>query len=164
METPTTHNQPPAEPPKRKVKAKPPPRYTPNVVPLIDVLFMLLLFFLLSTHFRQQEGDIPGSLPATGAGIVAVDKTVMKDIYIRIHATGEDRMNVMYEINGMNVSISSAKELYEILKQRQQALGSTESPVLIEPVSDVRWKFVVEAYNQAVRAHFKNIGFVPSSS
>jgi hypothetical protein len=36
-----------------------------------------------------------------------------------------------------------------------------EAPVFISPTRDVRWAFVVEAFNQAVRARFKNIGFMP---
>jgi biopolymer transport protein ExbD len=35
----------------------------PNLAPMIDIVFLLLIFFLLTTHFVQEEG-LPVRLPA----------------------------------------------------------------------------------------------------
>ena len=142
---------------RRPRKEPPPPRYAPNIIPLIDVLFMLLLFFLLSTRFRQMEGDIPGSLPSSS--VAQASGVLEKDVNIRIRPHGEDRTGAIYEIVGKNLALENAEDLFKAL-QRIQKEFSSDSPVLIEPMGDVRWIFVVEAFNQSIRAQFKNIGFI----
>ena len=142
--------------PQRQKKEAAPPKYQPNVVPLIDVLFLLLLFFLLNSQFRQAEGDIPGSLPSAGLGAAG---GILKETVVTIRASGDDKMKVLYEISNSNVSINTAEELFQRLHTRMSGMASPDSPVVLEPMGDVRWKFVVEAYNQAYRAKFKNITF-----
>jgi biopolymer transport protein ExbD len=146
-----------AVPEKRPRKEPPPPRYAPNIIPLIDVLFMLLLYFLLSTRFRQMEGDIQGSLPGSPGSEPATVRP--EEVYIKVRPVGEDHMKAIYELTGKNLALESADSLYQALERFQKEF-SPDTPVLIEPTGDVRWAFVVEAFNQSVRARFKNIGFV----
>jgi len=140
--------------PKRK-NDPPHLRYVPNVVPLIDVLFLLLLFFLLNSHFRQAEGDIPGSLPSAQLRLTG---GILKETILTIRPVGQDRLSADYEIDN-NAPITDAQELFSHLQARKDSLASDESPLVLNPVGDVRWKFVVEAYNQAYRAKFRNITF-----
>ncbi len=143
--------------PHRPRKAPPPPRYTPNIVPLIDVLFMLLLFFLLSTRFRQTEVDIPATLPGGGKPAAGpIGKTELKIILV---GDGEDNLtSVEYQCGSMTRCIK-LDDLRKQLKTRQEQLGA-ESPVTIIPDPRVRWEYVVQAYNEAVRAKFKTISFM----
>lgn len=141
----------------RPRKEPPPPRYAPNIIPLIDVLFMLLLYFLLSTRFRQMEGDIPGSLPASAG--TETTGPLEKEVYIKVIPRGEDNISAVYEISRGNLQCESAFSLFENLKKFQKDFGQ-EAPVLIEPTGGVRWKYVVTAFNEAVRAKFNNIGFI----
>lgn len=149
--------KPPAEeePQKRKRKEPPAPKYAPNIIPLIDVLFMLLLYFLLSTRFRQMEGDIAGSLPGTQSS----DKVAPDDLEITILPAGEGNTKARYEIARANLQMDSAEDLYAQLLRYTKEYNA-DTPVLIKPQGNVRWIFVVEAFNQSVRARFKNIGFV----
>ena len=145
----------------RARRGRPRPKLQPPLTPMIDVTFQLLLFFLLTTTFRQQEGQIPGSLPQVGG--IAVGQTVMlQPTFVRLRATGADRVGCIYELSGHAVSMASPTQLYEALTARRQALDCDELPVIIQPRPDVRWQYVVEAFNQAVRAEFKNIGFTAS--
>ncbi len=138
------------------------PKYQPNIVPLIDVLFMLLLFFLLSTRFRQQEGDIPGSLPAIGQSPEGAAASVeLRPIQIQLRPVGEMRDTCAYELSGMSTTLENADRLYEALITRIKNT-SDEAPVVIKPDANVRWQFVVEAFNAAIRAHAKNVGFAPA--
>ncbi len=151
-------------PPRKPKKERPPPCYTPNVVPLIDVLFMLLLFFLLSTRFRQEEGDIPGSLPYSGGTEEVSGTADLKQVEITVRPVGgEKRDSAIFELKNNNLEIRTADELYQSLQRVRTGIGAKadEAPVLISPTREVRWAFVVEAFNQAVRARFKNIGFIP---
>lgn len=134
--------------------ARPLPRYTPNIVPLIDVLFMLLLFFLLSTDFRRAEADLPCSLPgfADPPGPMPVQVTIRP-------AGGDELPGAMYTVGTNTVSVRSGQELYQELTRIRTMLNSPDLGVLLDVQGDVRWGFVVEAYNQALRANFRNITF-----
>ena len=143
----------------RKKRPKPKPKMQPPLTPMIDVTFQLLLFFLLTCEFRESEGGIPGTLPAKGNIIQQVDQTPPPDpIQIRLRAS-HDRSSASYEMTGVSVVINSPNELFEYLKARQDQLGTDEVPIVILPNQDVPWEFVVEAFNQAVRARYKKIGF-----
>jgi len=142
----------------RKKREAPKPKMQPPMTPMIDVTFQLLLFFLLTMTFREAEGIIPGTLP--GGPVSGVDVVDLEKIEISLRPAGE---GCLYEIKGLNVGINSPAELYARLKARQAAIGSAEAPVVIKPAPDIGWEFVVEAFNQAMRAEFKNIGFATSS-
>ncbi len=146
--------------PPRLKRGRPRPRLQPPLTPMIDVTFQLLLFFLLTTTFRH-EGHILGTLPQKG-GIAAGQIVELRPIRIMLRPTGIDRTGCIYEISGHGVGTDSPRQLYEVLRARQRAVESDELPVIIQPRPDVRWRYVVEAFNQAVRAKFKNVGFVSS--
>ena len=48
----------------------------------------------------------------------------------------------------------------ESYRDTNRLAGDTVT-VVIRPAADVPWEYVVDAYNQAVRAKFKKIGFSP---
>src|SRR5439155_20781455 len=41
-----------------------------NMTPMIDVVFQLIIFFLLSSHLAKQEKQLPLPLPSAASGIV----------------------------------------------------------------------------------------------
>lgn len=45
----------------------PPPRRRPNLTPMIDVVFLLLVFFMLVSRF-DLEGAVPVAVAGSGAG------------------------------------------------------------------------------------------------
>lgn len=144
--------------PEADVKLQPP------LTPMIDVTFQLLLYFLLTSTFRENEGQIPGSLPAKG-GISARQVTPLKPIRImlipRSGGDGGYNTSVLYDVDNLQ-PVDSPAELYRILLSRKQAVRSDEVPVMIHAPPSVRWQFVVEAFNAAVHVKFKNIGFAPT--
>ena len=57
---------------------RPPLRHRPagvqiNMTPMIDVTFLLIIFFLLSSHLAQQETQLDLDLPTAASGRQAVD-------------------------------------------------------------------------------------------
>jgi len=145
----------------RKKRSLPPVKIQPPLTPMIDVTFQLLLFFLLTIVFRMEEGMIPGSLPQKGLGAPSVDP-LKEPITVRLLADGEFGKDVIFEVDSR--SMTSGKELYEFFVGRIEFLGgSKDSPVIIAPQGTVRWQWVVEVFNQAARAEFKEIGFAPAT-
>ncbi len=45
-----------------------------NMTPLIDVVFLLIVFFLVSSHLVKQEAQMPLPLPTADSGPTAVDE------------------------------------------------------------------------------------------
>jgi len=124
----------------------------PPLTPMIDVTFQLLLFFLLACEFRESEGRIPGTLPSVPRG------GWLEPITVTLCRSGVDA-SAYYRLNGLREPVTSPQRLYERLRERQAALGTRDVPVVIHPNANVPWQFVVEAFNQAVRAEFTRIGF-----
>ena len=145
--------------PPRKQRPKPKADMQPPLTPMIDVTFQLLLFFLLTCEFRESEGMIPGTLPAKGNFTqVTSDTPPLEPITIKPRAS-IDRKSAGYEMTGIPTVLDGPQKLFDALMARKAALGSDEVPVVILPGNDVPWEFVVEAFNQAVRAQYKKIGF-----
>ena len=146
------HHKAPAGKPKRPANPQPP------MTPMIDVTFQLILFFILTFEFRESEGAIPAALP--GPGPVVGPGVIDPPDPIRIRVLpSADRLSARYEMTGVTTAITSVHELGDLLRLRQEQLGSREVPVVIYPNNQVPWGFVVEAFNQAKRAKFEKIGF-----
>ena len=73
-----------------------------NITPLIDVVFLLLIFFMVSTTF-QRESEIEVTLPEAAIDAPVSDKSTVE---ITINAQG------IYFVNGqrvLNTQISTLK-------------------------------------------------------
>jgi len=136
-------------------------KINPPLVPMIDVVFNLLLFFVLTATFRQAEGQIAGTIPELGSFGGAVAAVVELDpLPVVIHRPATEDQQDVFVVGGFPVR--GGDELYEHLLNRKRILGSDEVPIIIRPGPDVPWQFAVDAFNQAVRAKFKKIGFASS--
>jgi biopolymer transport protein ExbD len=126
------------------------------LTPMIDVTFLLLLFFLLTFTFRQAEGQIPGSLPHGGVDPLEIC------IEVVVRPTGEHRQGVVFEIDGAMVQTSSPRELGDrLMAIKRQIKG--DASVIIRARGDVQWRWAVEAFNQAVRAEYRFVGWAGES-
>lgn len=85
-----------------------------DIAPLIDVIFLLVIFFVLSTAFTFQSG-ISVKLPK------AITSDIIKEENYIITITGED---LIY----LNNQVTTAKELQGLLKKAKEQ----NRPVLIQ--------------------------------
>ena len=82
-----------------------------DIAPLIDMVFQLLIFFMLTSSFIMQPG-IKVNLPK------AVTSEVIKNENIEIIISSE---NVIY-LNGKVVSLGELKSLFKQVAQRKQSI------------------------------------------
>lgn len=136
--------------------------FVPNLAPMVDVIMVLLVFFLLGTSLElvsqgilQTELD-PGSGPGGGAG---VEINPLVRIALADAGAGERvRIYVMEE----PLAVNDFEGLYRFLLDRRRAGADVQSPVVIGAETTVRWKHVVKAMDAAVRAGFTNVQFAVS--
>lgn len=143
-------------------RVRPKAKLQPPLTPMIDVVFQLLLYFILTTNF-QPEGLLPGTLPY--GPVSGESASIAHPIRIHLHPQGTDRADVVYEVTpgARGLSITSAEELYRELLKRRGNDPRNAPPVIIKPRATVRWGYAAEAYNQALRAEFQEISFASSS-
>lgn len=144
--------------PPRKKRKQGTGKMQPPLTPMIDVTFQLLLFFLMTFTFRQAEGQIPGTLPQSGQSGRDTATDLETEIKITLRPCGRNYQDCQYEIEGVPHMIRDRKELAAVLESKARNEGK-EVPVVIKALDYVQWQYVVETFNQAVRAEFKNVGF-----
>ena len=122
-----------------------------KMTPMIDVVFLLLIFFVWTSSFELPEYDLPSSLAEVPAGgseansdspppVEAFDEIVVK-LLVR------DGLPLI-EFNGQQVDSAAAlrDRLAEVI-----ALG-VQPPVIIDPEGEVTMDRAVEAYDAALNA------------
>ena len=59
----------------------------PNMMPLIDIIFLLLIFFLMASSFKQAEKDLPVNLPE--AAVSAQPLASVQELIVNITSQGQ---------------------------------------------------------------------------
>lgn len=116
-----------------------------NLTPLIDVVFLLLIFFMVSTTFTK-ETHLKLDLPeAEGQALPAS----VEKIEILIAADGN------YAVNGESLVNSQLKTLLAAIEQKSQ--GNNELPFIITADANVPYEKVVQVMDAAGRLGFSKL-------
>ncbi|MFV2066056.1 MAG: ExbD/TolR family protein [Pirellulales bacterium] len=111
-----------------------------SLTPLIDVVFLLLIFFLVATRFAQEDRELDVPLPdASEAKPLTV---APKEIFINIDREGH------YFVDGHTLD---AVELEDILL-RAAANNPVNQSVVIRADKRVAFDYVVQAINLCKKA------------
>jgi biopolymer transport protein ExbD len=122
-----------------------------QIAPMVDVVFVLMLFFMASVGSKIVEKELNINLPAgKGSGGQAVTP-----IIIDIGPDGQVSMN--------NQSYGAANDrsltaLRDWLKNAIESFGDKD-PVIIRPSPDARHERIVDVLNAASYAQVKNLTF-----
>ena len=122
------------------------PEETINLTPLIDVVFLLLIFFMVSTTFTK-ETHLQIDLPE--ASVEPVEVAVVESIDIVINANGD------YSINGKPLVNQQAKTLQQALKTI--AVGIKDKPVNLTADAKTPHQAVVRAMDVAGQLGFSQM-------
>ena len=129
----------------------------PPLTPMIDVVFQLLLFFLLACRFIPKEAQIQAKVP----NLQQPQVIQVPPIKVALTPMGADGMGVHIAIENFSRPIGDFRTLYAELVALRNRDGNIV-PVLIKPRADVAWEHAANAFNQAVGARFKNVAFQAS--
>lgn len=155
---------------RRHKRGLPPAKMQVNLTSMIDVIFQLLIYFVVTATFSVGEGVITAKLPQ-GPGKASEEPkppTRPLDILVTSAAGASYRIS----IRGAASQPTTFSELRGLLVQLQYdperglTAGAYEpdNPVIIKPDGEVRWQHVVNAFNAALGARYTNISFAQAQS
>ena len=126
---------------KRQVKAE----EGVNLTPLIDVVFLLLIFFMVSTTFTK-ESHLKIDLPESDGDLqpAAVEK-----IEVLVNAQGN------YSVNGQPLVNNQPETLSRAISH--VANGNTDLPFIITGDSNASYQSIVTVMNMAGQMGYANL-------
>ena len=102
-----------------------------NLTPLIDVVFLLLIFFLVATRFAQDDRELPVQLPSAASAMpMTMEPT---ELVVNIDANGQ------YMISGERMGL----EKVEAILKRAVADNPVNQMVIIRGDRNVAFQAVV---------------------
>jgi biopolymer transport protein ExbD len=104
-----------------------------SVTPLIDVVFLLLIFFLVSTRFAEEEREIEIDLPAASQALPLTAEP--RELFINIDRQGQ------YFIDGQ---VRHVEVVEDLLKQAVASNPLTQT-VVIRADKQAPWEPVLTA-------------------
>ena len=127
-----------------------------QIAPMIDVVFVIMLFFMVMAGALKTERYLPAQLPGppTNAGV----KTPDLEMVLGVHEDDTIRLNEEILDAPMNKRLPALTAALQRLKaaadqQRDKVL------VTIEAESEARYERVIDALNALAKADIANITF-----
>lgn len=142
-------------------------RISLNLVAMIDVVFLLLIYFLTVTDFKLGEEIYRMDLPQRQPAAQLADPFELDEDPLRIIIDSAGRGDDHYAISlsGPYESPATFDDLYDFLNQQQISENKTggffaaDHPIIVEPARNVRWEHAIEAFNAAAKARYTNVTF-----
>lgn len=116
-----------------------------NLTPLIDVVFLLLIFFMVTTTFTKETRLLISLPEASGAPVENVPQTVE----LLVNAEGN------YAVNGQNLINREIKTIMAAL--RDASGGNIEMPLIITADAEATHQAVVIAMDAAGQLGFSKL-------
>ena len=128
-----------------------------QMAPMVDIVFQLLIFFLIASEVRKVEADFMANLPA-GEGIEDA-KVDPKEQY-RVYLKKADAACTNVRVSMNNEFLDVAPRGFEILAERLKNVSKKDKMILIiEGDPDVKVQFITNALDAAVEAKVPSITF-----
>jgi biopolymer transport protein ExbD len=140
----------------RKLKKKPKDKPQIPIAPLIDAVFLLLIYFMVTSSLERQEADISFELPGT---VEQEEPMEMPDEQIiEIRADGQ------VVVNEYNYDTPNARRLIELqamLTRLQEAsrANKTETQVTISPAPTTQHARIINVMDAVAAAGITGVNF-----
>jgi biopolymer transport protein ExbD len=119
-----------------------------QIAPMVDVVFVLLLFFMALAGLRQIETQIEQELPLPGAGSHEVP------LIIDIAANGAVRCN------GLELAGAGEKDVSKLLGWlKKVAQDDPKTPVIVRPSGDAEHERFINVLSSLQSAGLKKVSF-----
>jgi biopolymer transport protein ExbD len=117
---------------------------------MIDLLFLLLIFFILTSNFTPPEDYLPFVLPKLGGA--SAGASVVEPLVINIHAgsggcnihIGQGPGVIVKEASAEAGLAAFADDLEHVVKRQKRTAGD---PIELVCEDGVEWQYVVKVYD-----------------
>lgn len=126
-----------------------------NIIPLVDVTFLLMVFFVIAGSFDMFEGVLRSRLPKVGA---ATTPLPFSPVGVRIERIPGEAPAIRVEPFGYQAANFAELGTY-LTTLREQSGLDVETPVVFFVDDNVPWDDAVNGWNASLRAGFTNLAF-----
>lgn len=138
-----------------------------NLVAMIDVVFLLLTYFILTASFTLGEEVYEMQLPDPQSGQIE-DPFALPEtpIVVRLSSVGTGPGDYRIQLDLPTDPIQSYEQLFRFLSDQQirpdnpRGLLSVDVPLIIKPDAETHWHHTVGVVNACVRAQYQNVQLV----
>ena len=116
---------------------------TPNMTPLIDVVFILLIFFIVTSVFKKEELALMLNLPDSQAQKLEVEKE-----------------NISIELTRDAIAFHGKETTLEILTSNLEQVVKKKTPIIVRIDEDVPYKQIVSILNVLQKNDLHNLALV----
>jgi biopolymer transport protein ExbD len=122
-----------------------------QIAPMVDVVFVLLLFFMACAGQQQKEKSLAINLPSTAKGEEKISVPILVDIdpLGRVFIGGESK--------GGGGADHDLEQFTEALRAATQ--GENPDPVIIRPNPETPHERVIDVLNSCKKADVKKLSF-----
>ena len=120
-----------------------------QIAPMLDILFVLLLFFMVSAGAQKHEASLTTELPGP-------TQSPLQNVSVQIGIDSDGQV----DINGQPVDAPNNPALPELLGRLNGLMqDSADRPVVITPSRSTKHKRVMDVLNACAGAKVKNLAF-----
>ena len=136
-----------------------------DLTSMIDVTFLLLIYFMIATEFKLGEEVYHLDLPQQLQSNQQRDPFELDEEPLRIEVTSVGIAGLQYRlsIDGIREQPKTFDELESILASRQLGVSgglyATDHPIIIKPARSATWEHTVATFNAIARAKYTSIKF-----
>ncbi|RLS35858.1 MAG: biopolymer transporter ExbD [Planctomycetota bacterium] len=132
--------------------------YGDPMMAMVDVVFNLLIFFVVTAGGSPPEKLLPAPLPENGAVTTQVDpvsrKSWVTDVWLKLQIAGAENA-LQVDMNG------TVYQDLKPLKAKLRALAelSPENPVVLDIAPSVQMEQLVDVWDTCIAAGFQSVSF-----
>lgn len=138
-----------------------------NLTSMIDVVFLLLIYFVTTASFAHAEGIIIARMPETaGSDLTEIPQPPDAELPLKISLTSSGANAYRINLDSYPAAPVSFDALAGLLTQlRYDAAANpngvykADHPIVIQADGKVRWQHVTNAFNATVAAKYTNVRF-----
>ena len=116
---------------------------TQDMTPLVDVVFLLLIFFLVTTVFKKEELALELALPNGDAGVELIDKR-----------------EIVVELSEKALAIGGKEVSFEVLDGLLASYTDKSKPVIVRIDEKVRYKRILRLFDLLEKHGLSNLQLV----
>ena len=125
--------------------------FTVRMTPLIDVIFLLMIFFIMTIRFVEPEGILENRLPKKAGQDINDQKNDWEVVRIKIKLVQDGNQFKIYLQERVLYSYDDLRSYLDLLPDKIL--------IVIEPDLTVPYKYVIGIYNTCLKSEKKDIVF-----